>query len=116
MSETSYDFTGLDPHTTYYFQLTLRDAAGNASAPSAAISTATLAEPVTGISIQNVYLTSATLNWTAHPPTPSSSSAKGYILDASSTNFDGSGEILIAIISSGTGRRPAASKSTVKEP
>ena len=44
---------------------------------------ATLAAPVTQSSVFRVFATSATVNWTPRPATPQTSTAEGYVLEAS---------------------------------
>lgn len=90
----SYTFTALMPNSTYYAKARARDAAGNVSSLSSNVSTVTLAKPVANIQLANVFVTSVTFNWTAFAASPSSATAAGYRLEASSTNFDGLATIL----------------------
>ncbi|MFA6004025.1 MAG: LamG-like jellyroll fold domain-containing protein, partial [Elusimicrobiota bacterium] len=97
-----FTFASLNPNTTYYVRARVRDAAGtqgNASAYGSSQELATLAvTPSTRTpAFLQVALTSATLAWYALPPAPSSRSAQGYVLEASTAaDFTG------AIFSSAT--------------
>ncbi|MFC2061913.1 LamG-like jellyroll fold domain-containing protein, partial [Elusimicrobiota bacterium] len=75
LANTSYYFRigGLIGETTYWTETPPSDS--------------TLANPVTDAEIYAAYGTVVTLNWKAHPETPSSSTCEGYIVEASSTNF-----------------------------
>ncbi|MBI4424015.1 MAG: hypothetical protein HY554_09830, partial [Elusimicrobia bacterium] len=86
--------TGLDPNTTYFFFLWTADIRPNWSAISNGATMATLASPPSAAQLAAVYNASATLNWTAFPAAPSSSTSKGYLVEASSTGFDGTGLLL----------------------
>jgi hypothetical protein len=85
-SATAYEYLPLYPNTTYYSFVKSNGPTGS-SAYAAAGSTITLALPVSNAQIYKRYATSVTLNWTAHEASPSSSTCKGYIVQASSTNF-----------------------------
>ncbi|MFC2061090.1 DUF2341 domain-containing protein [Elusimicrobiota bacterium] len=85
--------SGLYPNNTYYFRV------GNLFGPTTKwittpLSTSTLAGEVTGARVYKVFSGSVTIAWDAmleSPPESSSTSCKGYIVKASSTNFtDGS--------------------------
>lgn len=93
---TTHTFTSLVPNSTYFFRVQARDRAGigNISPFSSSASSVTLAVPVQNINIQNLYLTSATLTWDALPSSPQGATSEGYILEASSTNFNGTGTAL----------------------
>ncbi|MHB1939065.1 MAG: fibronectin type III domain-containing protein, partial [Acidobacteriaceae bacterium] len=102
----NFGFTSLWPNTTYYFRAQAQDAAGNISSFSSSQSLATLAVfPSTRtIPFISVGFSSATLAWNAlpaSPPAPSSASAQGYQLDASTTNFGAlsPGGIIVSSIS-----------------
>ncbi|MFC2091239.1 hypothetical protein ACFLTD_00515 [Elusimicrobiota bacterium] len=83
VNSTTGTVTGLYPNTTYYL-FVRKNKAGSGSAYVACPATATLADPVTSANIYAVHYTSVTLNWAAHPATPSSSTCEGYIVQASS--------------------------------
>ncbi|MFI5348659.1 MAG: right-handed parallel beta-helix repeat-containing protein [Elusimicrobiota bacterium] len=76
---------GLDPDTTYYLR------AGSLWGETTVyaltmLSTSTLALPVSGTAVTQVYGTSVAVNWiafAASPPAPSSMSASGYVLQTS---------------------------------
>jgi len=89
VSGTSFAFTDLDAHTTYYFRMRVRDNAGNESAFSSNLATATLALPVDSTAVQDVYSSSITIQWAPRPATPSSATTAGYLVEGSSTNFGG---------------------------
>ncbi|MEK7384433.1 MAG: LamG-like jellyroll fold domain-containing protein, partial [Elusimicrobiota bacterium] len=79
--------SGLDPNTTYFFSLWTADAKPNWSALSNGATAVTLANPVTNIQTVALGTSAVTLGWAALPMTPSSATAEGYRLEASSTNF-----------------------------
>jgi len=87
----SYVVTGLTPNTSQYFYLWSADERPNWSSISNGTTVATLSNIISNPATVSVFNTSATLTWTALPATPSSSSAAGYALEASSTNFNGFG-------------------------
>ncbi|WP_445013540.1 glycosyl hydrolase family 18 protein [Paenibacillus oleatilyticus] len=70
---TSYTVSGLTPSTSYTFTVKAKDAAGNVSAASNAVTVTTDGAPTdttpptapTGVSASNVTSTSVTLTWTA---------------------------------------------------
>lgn len=93
ISTSSHTFSSLSPNTTYYFHVRSKDNAGNISSFSANAATMTLPVPVQSISVQAVYFSSVTLGWFALPATPASASAHGYRLEASTTNFNGTGVV-----------------------
>ncbi|MGQ0644390.1 MAG: kelch repeat-containing protein [Elusimicrobiota bacterium] len=74
--------TGLSPNTTFY--LFVRGDAQNGSGAYAAFpATSTLANPPSGVQVFAAYASSVTVNWTALPLSPSSATAEGYLLQAS---------------------------------
>ncbi|GAA3815885.1 exoglucanase CbhB [Cellulomonas soli] len=81
---TSYTATGLTPSTAYQFTVRAKDAAGNVSASSAALSVTTTATPVdttapsvpTGLATTSVTQTSVGLTWVAS--TDAGSGVAGY--------------------------------------
>ena len=80
----------LSPNTTYYMRL--GNIVGSATSYVNVIpaSTSTLANVVTGSRIYQTFSTSVTVNWVALAATPSSMTAEGYILQASTaSNFSG---------------------------
>jgi len=80
----------LSPNTTYFIRVGALFGATTAYANTTPISTSTLAQPVTGTAISYVGISSATISWTALPASPSSSTAEGYRVDASSDPAFGS--------------------------
>ncbi|OVE78468.1 hypothetical protein BVX98_00070, partial [bacterium F11] len=87
----------LDSNTTYYIRLWTNDEVPNYSSQSNLTSTVTLANSVSSPKIAQVFVTSVTLNWVDLPASPQSSSAEGYRLEASSTNFNGTGDIYSSV-------------------
>ncbi|MBI4425875.1 MAG: hypothetical protein HY554_19250, partial [Elusimicrobia bacterium] len=86
---------GLLPNTTYSFRaasFNRNDRPNYATAGS----TSTLASAVAALPAPflDVFASSVTANWAALPGSPSSASARGYRLEASSTAFDGTGGIV----------------------
>ncbi|MCX5786275.1 MAG: fibronectin type III domain-containing protein [Elusimicrobia bacterium] len=81
----------LFPNTTYYTHVAAVNAGGRLTDYFAVPgSTPTLSQQVTGAQVTSVYFTSATVNWTALPLTPSSATCEGYIVEASTaSNFSG---------------------------
>jgi hypothetical protein len=79
-------------NTTYYSRIFTIDV-GTAN-PLALEERATKAKPVFPLAIESTFLSvqinTITANWAAMPATPLEESAEGYVLEASSTNFDGS--------------------------
>jgi hypothetical protein len=74
---------GLDPNTTYYFRAGALWGGTTAYAP-VVLSTATLAKPVAGTAVYEVFATSVVVNWLplpSAPPDASSNSASGYVLE-----------------------------------
>ncbi|MDE2143812.1 MAG: fibronectin type III domain-containing protein, partial [Elusimicrobia bacterium] len=101
--------SGLLPNTTTYFRLWTLDAAGDLSALSNGTTVATLARvPQASASpFVLVGVSSVSAGWGAFAPSPSSMTAEGYLLQAS-TAADFSGTILSSSTAS-----PAASTLTV---
>ena len=90
VSVTTLTFTSgaLFANTTYFVRVGSLGGGTTAYANTTPISTSTLASPITNLLVYAVNGTSITVNWTALPATPSSSTAEGYELDAStSSNF-----------------------------
>ena len=87
-SQSTLTISGLDPNTTYYFQVGSLNWAGVPDY-TALGSTATLAPPPQTLpeTFLQTDTSSITVNWAALPSSPLSSSSEGYELDASSTNF-----------------------------
>ncbi|MEK6536566.1 MAG: fibronectin type III domain-containing protein, partial [Actinomycetota bacterium] len=87
--------SSLGPNTTYFFRIATLNW-NNLPNYASAGSTSTLANPVTIISpaFLGVFSSSITARWAALPLSPSSSTSEGYLLEASSTNFNGTGTIL----------------------
>jgi hypothetical protein len=85
---TSYSFSALRPNTTQYFRVVAKDAAGNISLPSSSRSTVTLAKTATNLLVDGIYFSSITYSWTPHPVSPSSETAKSYVVQISTlSNF-----------------------------
>jgi len=86
---------GLMSNATYYFGLWSANVGLNYSPLSNGATAVTLASPLqmNGPPLEAVYFTSATAQWAALPAAPSSATAEGYELEASSTDFDGAGTI-----------------------
>ncbi|HNW44133.1 MAG TPA: fibronectin type III domain-containing protein [Elusimicrobiales bacterium] len=84
----------LDSNTTYYFRVGSLN--WNAS-PNYALtgSTSTLAKAVTPLVpvFTEVFSSAIKARWAALPAAPSSSTGEGYLLEASSSNFDGTGTV-----------------------
>ncbi|MFH2204600.1 MAG: fibronectin type III domain-containing protein, partial [Elusimicrobiota bacterium] len=80
---------GLDPNTTYYFHLWTSDLIPNWSPLSNRATAATLAPDIENVAVGQDYENGLLINWTPLPASPSSHSAQGYRLEASSTNFAG---------------------------
>src|SRR6185312_16226285 len=82
----------LDPNTTYYVRIgALYNGATNYSLSNP--STSTLADAPQNVLIYEVDSTSVTLNWTTFTAGPGANTSEGYELDASSTNFNGTGTV-----------------------
>jgi phosphodiesterase/alkaline phosphatase D-like protein len=81
--------TGLQPNTTYFFGLWTVDEDGDASTGSVRAAGSTLADPPPTVAspFLDVQATSVTVSWAALPPSPSSRTAEGYTVEASSTDF-----------------------------
>ncbi|MBI5625143.1 MAG: hypothetical protein HY924_15305, partial [Elusimicrobia bacterium] len=79
--------SSLSPNTTYFFHLWTRDADGNLSYASNKSTAATLPILVSTAEFKGVFTTSATLTWPKLAAAPPTATAKGYKLEASSTNF-----------------------------
>jgi len=86
LSLRRHNQAGLLPNTTYYSRLWTEDDVGRYSLLSNGAAVPTLAEPVTGIQVYAVNLTSVTFNWVRHPLSPSSSTCEGYTLAASTAS------------------------------
>ncbi|HEX4048931.1 MAG TPA: LamG-like jellyroll fold domain-containing protein, partial [Elusimicrobiota bacterium] len=80
---------GLSPNTTYFFGLWTSDVKPNWSGLSNGATVATLAQPLSGAQLLSLSSTTAQAGWGALPATPSSATAEGYRLEASSTDFGG---------------------------
>jgi hypothetical protein len=79
--------TGLSPNTTYFFRLWTSDVKPNWSDISNGATVATLAQVVTGSQVLSLTTATAGVGWGALPASPSSFTAEGYRVEASSTNF-----------------------------
>ncbi|MBI4422276.1 MAG: fibronectin type III domain-containing protein, partial [Elusimicrobia bacterium] len=75
--------SGLDPNTTYFFYLWTSDIKPNWSDISNSTQVATLAKAVANVALASVFASSAHGSWDALPASPSSSTARGYRLEAS---------------------------------
>ncbi|HBL15462.1 MAG TPA: hypothetical protein DD417_01505, partial [Elusimicrobia bacterium] len=74
---------GLTANTTYY--LRAASVRGAQRAYAIHFATSTHANAVSGTAVLNVFITSATIGWTAMPGAPQSSTGEGYILEASAS-------------------------------
>ncbi|MBI5243700.1 MAG: fibronectin type III domain-containing protein, partial [Elusimicrobia bacterium] len=79
--------SGLDPNTTYYLHLWTRDADGNLSYSSNRSTAPTLPVRVQNPEFKDVSAISVTLAWNVLPASPLTATAKGYRVEASSTNY-----------------------------
>lgn len=93
ISALNFTFSSLMPNSTYYARVWSQDAAGN-TAVSVSSSAITLARPVSGTSFTAASSETVTAAWSAFPLSPSSMTATGFRLEASTTSFNGSGVIL----------------------
>ena len=87
---------GLFTNTTYYLRAGALWGQSTYYALTTPISTATLASPLSNAAVARVFVTSVTVNWTALPISPSSSTAEAYLLQAS-TAADFSGTIFSSV-------------------
>jgi phosphodiesterase/alkaline phosphatase D-like protein len=87
---------GLDTNTTYYLRAGALWSATTYYANTTPASTSTLALATQNAAIAGVFNTSVTVNWTALAVSPSSMSAEGYRLDAS-TAADFTGTIFSSV-------------------
>ena len=78
--------TSLSPDTTYFIRIG-NTYAGTTTYSLTILSTSTLTGPITNAQLYQTFSTSMTVNWTPL------GAAQGYILQASSTNFNGTGTI-----------------------
>ncbi|MDD4004921.1 MAG: fibronectin type III domain-containing protein [Elusimicrobiaceae bacterium] len=88
--------SGLSPNTTYYYRAGALNGAGAVSY-SDVYSFSTLAAAPAGLALTGLWQSSATLRWDPMALSPPSASAQGFVLEASSTGFDGSGTLLSSI-------------------
>ena len=84
--------TNLSPNTTYFVRIGALYS-GTTNYNTTYPSTSTLASPVANLLIYAVGMGSATINWTAMSAGTGTNTCEGYELDASSTNFNGTGVI-----------------------
>lgn len=89
LAAQSYLVGGLLANTTYFFRVWSANIGLNYSPISAGASVATLAQAPAANppALLGVFLTSATAQWAALAAAPSSATAEGYRVEASSTNF-----------------------------
>ncbi|MEK6536607.1 MAG: fibronectin type III domain-containing protein, partial [Actinomycetota bacterium] len=80
--------SSMNPNTTYFLRLWTKDVQGNLSGLSNGTTAVTLAQPPqnTSQSFLMVGLSSITVAWAALPISPSSSTAEGYLLQASTAS------------------------------
>ncbi|PCI36618.1 MAG: hypothetical protein COB53_08925, partial [Elusimicrobia bacterium] len=90
VNTTSGTTTGLLQNTTYTLRVRAIGQAGAESSILVLGSTSTLAAKVAGLHLPEVFLTSITARWDI-------SGASGYNVQASSTNFDGTGVVISSI-------------------
>ena len=84
--------TGLNANTTYYFYLWSQDPGLVWSAISNGATSQTLAAPVSAAGGAPLSVSTSgvvAIGWTALSPSPQSSACEGYVLQESSTNFNG---------------------------
>lgn len=89
---SSFGLTGLDRNTTYYYKVGALNWNGAANFDYGQF--VTLSAKLQNPQLLNFSDQWASLGWTALPASPPAASALGYRLEASSTNFNGSGIIL----------------------
>src|SRR4029077_11472513 len=77
--------TALWPNSTYYLFVQANGPGGSGSY-STGTGTATLANLVSNGQVYAAYPTSVTVNWTALPASPSSSTAEGYVVQAATSS------------------------------
>jgi len=106
-------------NTTYYARVRARDAAGtagNASAYSPSLATATLANLPQAVEAFTVYPGSVSVRWDPFPPSPQEAAAEGFALHASSlADFSGtvvSSETAVGTVSTLTARAPPLAPNT----
>ncbi len=85
---SSKTLTGLDPNTTYYYEVGSLNINGAMNSDGIRNFT-TLAVQPQGLHLISADTQTASLDWTALPAGPSSATALGYRLEASSSNFNG---------------------------
>jgi len=85
---SSTTLTGLDPNTTYYYRAGTLNWNG-VMAYEGTRNFTTLAVQPQGLRLISATTNTATLDWTALPAGPSSATAMGYRLEASSSDFSG---------------------------
>ncbi|HXS99818.1 MAG TPA: fibronectin type III domain-containing protein, partial [Elusimicrobiota bacterium] len=91
---TSLAASGLLANTTYF--LSVRSLNWNGAAnPAPVLSASSLALPAAPAAFTKVYTTSATIAWTALPASPSTQTAEGYQVEASSVS-DFTGDVFLA--------------------
>ncbi|MDE2489264.1 MAG: fibronectin type III domain-containing protein [Elusimicrobia bacterium] len=86
---------GLQANTTYFFRLWSANLGQNWSGVSNAATATTLSPPLAaGVpAFLDVALSSVSAQWVALPASPSSATAEGYTVEASSTDFNGQGTV-----------------------
>lgn len=80
--------TGLWADTTYYYRTGVFNPVQAVNYSATAVFVTTTSAP-SGFQLLEVDLSSASLRWDAFPPAPSSATAQGYRVEASSTGFGG---------------------------
>lgn len=88
---SSNTMTGLFSNTTYYYKIGSLNQNNAPNFTQSYLTTLTLKPQ--NFQLISIADLSAAFGWTAFPPSPSSYSATGYALEASSTNFNGTGII-----------------------
>ncbi|MBI5594490.1 MAG: hypothetical protein HY928_00220, partial [Elusimicrobia bacterium] len=96
LSALTVSAPALDANTTYYFRVAALNP-NDVPVYAAVVSTSQRAMPPTALAADSTFIgvfgTSVTVRWTALPGAPLKDSAEGYHLEASSTGFDGTGDV-----------------------
>ncbi|OGS08010.1 MAG: hypothetical protein A2270_01795 [Elusimicrobia bacterium RIFOXYA12_FULL_51_18] len=88
-NRSSTTLSGLDPNTTYYYTVGTINLTGVMNSDNVIRNFTTLAVQPHNLQLISASTQTATLGWTALPAGPSSATALGYQLEASSNDFGG---------------------------